>query len=283
MVEVPSADGPKLFIRSIPTKLSAFIQTERDQYHPEMNNHFAVALGRVARYEGFLRIILDRYRQLSSRFAEIAGRLSEFAQHHAAEQPEGGQWAFTPLEAALRSEHFGLNEPIHFESESFHVFANILLDCMAQYLEHHFTPGTEAGRRVIRGISLHSHDQLWRQFERYARALCIEYPPGLIDQLKDLRARIGEIRDYYIVHERDPYAITCTTWGADGAPKLLRGAVTLAGQKARIPREADTPEELMSALEAYIDTYTGIIAGNRDKSRFMRPLATATATATFGR
>ena len=273
MIETSNSGEPRLFIRPTPTKLSQFIQSELGKYLPEVNTHFGFALGRVERYERFLRMILDRYRPLNTRLGDIAGAMARIRRERMAEHPNGGVSAFSHEEAALLSEQLQLTDPLHLESESFYVFAKIFLDSAAQFLGHYFAPGTEDGRRAIRGLSLISHDQLCKHFERYATALKIEHPPGVIDQMKDLRTRIVYVRDYDIAHERDPYAFTGTTWGKDGSPTLLRGAVTLAGQTAKIPRSADTPEALMSALEAYIETYTDIIARNRDKSRFMRPLA----------
>jgi hypothetical protein len=122
----------------------------------------------VGRYARFVDQIVARY--LSA--------LTELEVAQARRNMDSNPSMITPSERAL----FRSQEVIQLEIESFYLFAKILLDRWSGLAEAHFGPA--------RRLSLHSHDQLTRQFEKYAEAKGLSVVSSLLlSSIKTMKAR----------------------------------------------------------------------------------------------
>lgn len=203
---------------------------ERNHYPGQANNWFAFALGQAERYEAFLHIILARYHETTAAFL-------------AAQKPTGGLMAaagpgpreMTPEEIAVYRQRLILAPQLQLDSESFYLFAKILLDRLAKFLESYFRP-SHSEKALARGFSFNSHDELSKRFESFAQARGLEVPSTLLPLINDLKSKISDFRDYQISHNPDLHVSHAMMWSiTEGKPRMAKvSGVLRAGSKRKV-------------------------------------------------
>jgi hypothetical protein len=93
----------------------------------ERSRSAAVGVRRWARYLGFLRIILGRYDEANAPYVELMNHRLELRQHGVAQST----FPRTPDEFDQLDRERSLEARIELDTESFYIFAKILLDRVA--------------------------------------------------------------------------------------------------------------------------------------------------------
>src|SRR5688572_29970565 len=141
------------------SNISTFIISERENYLGEDNNLFAFSFGQALDYLDFIVIIADRHKRISREMVLNSKKMME-------SHPRSGP--VTDEQMALLDEGRRLHTLVHLEIESFYLFAKILLDKVALFLQDYFGQ--------VRGISLRSHDKLAKYYIQYGVAKGLIYP-----------------------------------------------------------------------------------------------------------
>ncbi len=123
----------------------AFVIAERQRYEGDANNRVAYSLSQVGRYLRFVEIARARHKAVSD---QVVVRFRRMISETAANP---GTRELTAEEVADLEKDSQLQVSLHFEMESVLIFAKILLDKIAQFIEDFFG--------IIRGSSLRSHDR----------------------------------------------------------------------------------------------------------------------------
>jgi hypothetical protein len=96
----------------------------------------------------------------------------------------------------------------------FHLFGKILLDKLAQVIEHYFGQARKA--------SLASHSKLERNIDSYtAQRGLPPVPPKLRESASELGRGLADFRDYYVVHEASPNVVKGTGFDSEGRTWLM--------------------------------------------------------------
>src|SRR5882762_3216181 len=132
--------------------LEKFIRDERERFEVKHNNMFALSFSEVNRYFTFLEIILTRYQSTSQALSK------NLKQYKVLFSGEGG--TMNDQQVKSQEELTEIQQALLLETESFYLFAKILLDKLARALEFYFGQG--------RSYSLDSHDDLVKNIEGYA-------------------------------------------------------------------------------------------------------------------
>src|SRR5262249_60032967 len=112
---------------------------------------------------------------------------------------------------------------LHFEIEICLLFAKILLDKIAQFIEDFFG--------VARGASLRSHDKWCKAVKEYSQAKGLEMPAGISETMDRLRSVVADYRDKQITHFQNPRAFHVTHITREGATQI--------GTTALDPKDSD--------------------------------------------
>jgi hypothetical protein len=160
---------------------------------------------------------------------------------------------------ARRSE---LSARIHLEVETFYLFAKIFLDKAARFLEHCFG--------AVRKLSLHSHDRLVKGLDAYVAATGISVPAELSGEIRSLKDRISDFRDYQIAHEQSPYMARGTLFGAGQEPRIVLMKIPPAGSPpvSQPPAQSEAIQDLMIAIDHYVGRLIELYETNRELSVF---------------
>jgi len=218
--------------------LSKFVSAERDRYEVHDGNRFAVALAQAARYYDFLLIIIARYEVINDKFVVKQKALMA--------EISGADGTMSAEQMALLDELGQLTTRVHLEIESFYVFAKILLDKIARFIETYFGQA--------HGCSLASHDKLTKSNERFRAAKGLVYPPGFTDSLVFLKEQIADYRDKQVEHLRNPRIVKATshTYPTEHDEQV----------------ESEKLPELLKAINTYIQQVAELVTMNRDRTRF---------------
>jgi hypothetical protein len=240
-----------------PSHLEEFIGHERRNYPGENDNRFAFALSQVSRYERFLRIILARYTKVSRDFMSSTEAWSKKMQSHM------GRYELTNDDIADWERQSRLTTELHLEIETFYLFAKILLDHTARFIEGYFGQ--------CRGLSLDSHDDLVKRFEKFARTYDLQVMPTFLKIAQSLKKRIADFRDYQIAHKKNPRTMHATTWGADKEPQLSMPSLYPRGKELEVfAAQSESLHPLMEAIDGYLGHLTELVIANRDRSAFIQ-------------
>src|SRR5262245_52367091 len=112
----------------------AFVVAERERYEGDDNNRVAFSLGQVGRYLRFVEIAKFRYQAVNE---EVVGRFRREIDKAAANP---GTRELTAEEVAEFETGSRLHLLLHFEIESFILFAKTLLDKIAHCIEDLYGP-----------------------------------------------------------------------------------------------------------------------------------------------
>jgi hypothetical protein len=241
--------------------LEEFIRGERSNYRGENDNLFAFALSQVSRYQRFLRIILVRHDKVGREFLSSIESCSKKMQSHM------GAYELTNEDLAEWERQSQLTTKLHLEIETFYLFAKILLDHSARFIERYFGQ--------CRGLSLDSHDDLVKRFAKFASTHNLLVQPAFLAIAERLKKRIADFRDYQIAHKKSPRTMYATTWGSERETKLSMPQLYPRGKELEsAPAESESLQALMAEIEGYLRQITEFIVANRQRSVFMRPAPT---------
>jgi hypothetical protein len=235
------------------TTLSNFIGKHRDRFTNKHDNIFTLSFGKVFRRLGFLKIIQARYAEASAAFIANCE-----ATRKALPAGSGPQPVSQDTEALLKKASH-ITRTLHLESESFYLFAKIILDDVARAIEYYF--GAQ------RGLALDSHDDLTERMPRYAAAKGLTISEDLVTAATDLRKRISDFRDSQIAHEKSPRTMYGTSWSPSEGARIV---TTRIFPKTTDPDPAqngmEALPELRKAIDAYLDQVAAFLSANEDKT-----------------
>jgi hypothetical protein len=230
----------------------AFVVAERARYDGADNNRVAFSLGQMGRYLRFVEIVKTRYDTVN---AEVVER---FRRHISAVASQAGVRELTPEEVTELDKEAQLQVVLHFEIESFFLFAKILLDKIAQFIEDFF--GT------TRGASLRSHDKWCKAIDTYAQDRQLIKPAGIDETIHRLRSLVADYRDKQIAHFQNPRALFATLITAEGSTQV--GTSPLYPKEGDKPINSPTVDEASALIEAYMRQIVELIESNRIKTRY---------------
>lgn len=234
-------------------KLSEFIWGEREKYNGKDNNRFAFSLGQAVQYYEYLLLIANRYEKVSREFVSNIKRFQA--------QCEGKSGKLSPTQMTLLQEQRDLSMAIHLEIESFYIFAKVLMDKLAHFIQDYFGN--------VRGCSLASHNKLTNNYERFASEKGIVYPARFADILAQLQEHISEYRDKQITHLKNPRSIRGTSFGEGGETRIVTSYLYPNDREvSRRAVESKPIPNLMQAIDRYLQQVIEIVRLNREKSRF---------------
>ena len=234
--------------------LSRFIAAERHRYDGEDGNLLALSAGQAARYYEFISIVTERHRRVSREWTSNLKRFRSMSSP--APRPMSNE------EMALWEENRRLSTLIHLEIESFYIFAKILLDKIALFIEYYFGQGHKS--------SLASHDRFTKNHQRFRQDKGLVYPDGLSETLALLKGQICDYRDKQISHLRNLRAVPLILFNIHDDEQTRMGAIRLYPNEREIEgaqAESRYLPELMKAIDAHMEQVIEIISLNRDKSR----------------
>jgi hypothetical protein len=210
----------------------------------------AVGVRQWARYLGFLRIILGRYDEANGPYVEAMNHRLELRRTGVAQT-----FPTTPEEFDQFDRERSLEARVELDSESFYIFAKILLDRIADTFRDYF------------GIKLDgrgsSHAALAATFTKFCQRHTIA-PRGLDGLIETLRAEIVDYRTKVIEHASETGEGTLM-WGGDERVKL--GIRPFSSRPEDGPsRHTIDPHALFAILEEYIALVLRFMKLHADKS-----------------
>jgi hypothetical protein len=234
--------------------LSDFIISEREKYLDDYGNLFAVSLSQVQRYYDFILIIADRcikanHSMISNR-QKMMGALSAYSSE-----------PLTDEQMDLFEEVQRITVLVHLEIESSYLFAKILIDKIALFLQNYFGQA--------HGISLVSHDKLTKYHKQYCAAKGLVYPDGFTESLQLLKNLVCDYRDKQISHLQNLRTIRATILNDTNSQAKI-AEIRLYPNSNELNEQATSMElpELLSAINNYIQQVIAVIELNRVKTRF---------------
>jgi hypothetical protein len=234
-------------------KLYEFIFEERKKYSGNDDNRFAFSFGQAFRYYEYLLLIADRYDKFSLNLTSNIGQLQ------AEWGAKGGK--VSPNVIRLIEEQCVLSTRVNLEIESFYIFAKILLDKLAQFLQDYFGN--------VRACPLASHKKLTNNYIRFASAKRIEYPAEFTTILAQLQEHISEYRNKQITHFKNPRSFKGTVFWENGETGIQTDY--LYPNERELSRQVTRSKpisDLLQLMEQYLQKVIETVQQNREKTRF---------------
>lgn len=229
---------------------SKFVNNERERFSNIHNNFFALSFSQIIKYYRFLNIILGRYIERSKNFITSSKILGEAVKPNSKPSDE--------LIDKLLEQQRETGELLHLEIESFYLFAKILLDKIARFIEFYFGQA--------RNASLDSHDDLLKNIKKYVKSKGLTVIHSEMMQLiEELKRDVSDYRDYEIAHEKSPRTIKGTAYG-DSMETARIINVKLYPKEKDKQIESDIPSKLMERIDRYIIEVTTYILKNQSST-----------------
>jgi hypothetical protein len=131
-----------------------------------------------------------------------------------------------------------------------------MLDVIAHAIEYYFGPA--------RSLSLDSHDDLSKDFVKYAEVKGLNKDEAIHKKTTELKSLIADFRDYQIAHEKSPRTMKGTLYDNDGNVRL--GGGRLYPKESDVQVDSSDLTKLRTALEGYVELVTTFIEANQDKT-----------------
>jgi len=229
----------------------SFIAAEQVQYDSKDGQRFAVSLYQIRRYLGFCEIIKQRHQDAETKAAENFRRLIAGNQS----QKSG---PLTTMEWAEMQKNAELYEILHLETESFFVFSKITLDKIAHFIRDYFgsTPN----------LSLRSHHQWCKNYEKFVDAKNLITPEGLKETLTELQTIVADFRDKNIVHFGNPRAMFLTYITAENTTNV--GTTFLYPKDTDQANKSPGVNDVYQRLHHYLELLKILVEKNRNRSRY---------------
>lgn len=225
--------------------LQPFIDEYRPRLSAEHGQIFHVALIGIWTYREFLKVIADRFahndRALYAAVRESFSRLLQLSPEQRLAELTNQQ----QLEVAL-----------HLEIESFYLFAKILLDKVARFVQYFFGQ--------IRGKPLTSHNDLSKLLGEHVKTYQLTPPSGYEETVQRLRTEIARFRDHYIAHEQSPRTHRGTSWQNKEPAQLSLSRVYSKPNEQQVL--SGSVPHLLEQLETYLKLFRELIATNFQKT-----------------
>ncbi len=217
--------------------LEIFVRTETQAPH---STNIAFYSGfQIIRYYQFLLLIEQRYTEASQRFHTAQERLVMLSDSSSSNSREP-----IATEGQLFHEYQLIALQIQLDIESFYLFAKIMLDKTAQFIQQFF------GK--IRGCEVRSHDNWSKRLRMYCQTKNLIVDDSFVEAVEQMRIVISDFRDKQIQHEESPRTIRglgLIRPGQDRGLSLTLGRIFPKDGDVDI-RSYDIP-----TLSASIDTY----------------------------
>jgi hypothetical protein len=231
--------------------LSAFTISERTRYDPTDNNRFAFDLGQIIRYAVFLDVVYARYVKANRRFVDSWNELQALTNESRAAKPHSLQVS------ALMDARRGEDTELHLEIESYFLFAKILLDKAAHFVEVYLGSARAAGIR--------SHDKWRKNYERFTASKGLTWNPRIKELIEMLQARIVDHRDKGITHRQGTWIYGTSIHPDDATAVLQFGLYPQPADKySTSPKIGDAHLTMNEYLPLLIET----VCNERRKSVF---------------
>jgi hypothetical protein len=231
-------------------RFAAFVSSERDRFANAHNNAFAFGFMDIGIYRGFLGTI-------SARHQEAASALQANTEAMLRGAPSGPR-PLTEEEAARFQDGHTLGAMLRLETESWYLFAKILLDEIARCLEFYFGPSAR--------LSLDSHDQLVKNIDRYCQTKELVLPDRFMHLAVELKKDVADFRDYQIAHHKSPRTLRPYIF-PEGKPETAR-----IMHVQFMPKASDRQVESRSIpglnvlIDSYLNCVLDLLEGNREKT-----------------
>jgi len=230
------------------TMITAFRDNERWNYTDTDQNLFGVAVAQIDRYLGFLLLVKHRFDSAAEPFIRIESYFKQ-GMEPGVRQVSEAEWKAMQESSLLQTN-------IQLDIESFYVFAKIMLDKIAIFIEQYFGPG--------RGCSLISNDKLVRDFGKYSTLKNLSVPKEFVEIASILKELVSDFRDKQIEHHRNLRRTIGIMWTQDGNILMMPGHLN--------PKESDPLQSASTPLSAilielgkYLECFFELIRTNRTK------------------
>ena len=232
--------------------ISSFIEAERWHYEPMDDNYFALSFGQIAKYHRYILTIKSRFDEESKAYVEVSRQLQ-------ANSPQEGITQVDSNIGALLDLSNTCGNLLHLDTESFYVFAKIVLDKIARCIEHYFGAG--------RGCSLNSHDLLVKNFNKFSGQKGLVVPPDLLGKATKLKEQIADFRDKQIEHNRNHRSGMGTAYGLTEEVVLV--SIPIFPKPGDPGQMSSTPlNRLLAEIDDYLVELCSLVRENRLKSVF---------------
>jgi hypothetical protein len=231
-----------------PNRLTDFVDSERKRFSDEHGNRFAFSFSQVRRYYEFLNIISEKHKKASKDFISNSESLQSISL--------SGGWKSYDEWEPIWEEHLRVYYALHLEIESFYLFAKILLDQIARFIEFYFGS--------VRKKSLDSHDELTKHLDDYAKAKGLIIPPSLVEMIQTLKRDISDYRDYEIAHHKSPRTIRGTGFDTSGKVRIISSKFYPSESEKQV--ETISLPDLRKEIDDYLEGVIELIKVNGDKT-----------------
>ena len=199
----------------------------------------------IQRYYSFVGIVLDRYLSEEAGYNTVSNAVQGML------TGIEGKVTMTPELQGLTHRRIAHQFAIQLWIESFYVFAKILLDKVALFIEYYFADA--------RGLPLKSHDKLTKNFGRFCQDKGLVATPALQNQMEYMRSVISDFRDKWIEHEKSPRTLRGITLGS------AHTGVTISHvypTDRDVTLRTEDPVYLASRIDQYLDLVMEFVSKN---------------------
>jgi len=230
---------------------SKVVEDERKRFSNICGNILGLSFSQIERYYIFLNIILCRYRERSENFIKSSKALINASEPNSRSSSE-------TINGLLEQQNEA-NKLLHLEIESFYLFAKILLDKIARFIEFYFGQA--------RSAPLDSHDDVVKNIKKYAEIKgLIAISNDTMQLIKELKQNVSDYRDYEIAHEKNPRTTKGTGFGNCVESARIIGIKLYPKEKDR-QIESGILSELIKQIDKYIMEIVTYISINKDKAK----------------
>ena len=238
-------------------RLHAFIQTRLRHPDTRTVNLLNSSLGAWLRYYGCLQEIRRRYEEANVPYMEAVQRELDAVKKDTVEPGQPVSREVTQQEWQEMQRTTDLGVKLHLEIESFHVFANILLDRIASTFRYYFWWKSDW-----------NHWQLTTNLENICKKKSLVVPSHELLRLPgQLQDKIVSYRNKRVEHVEEPRVQFATSWGPDRKTKIMPTFLYPTAEEAEEHQKpTEDLDEILALLNAYIVAVLDFFDTNGDKS-----------------
>jgi hypothetical protein len=236
---------------SIDEKLRHFNESECCRFDDEYRMRFALSFGELRRYRRYLDLIFDRHKQAVAEFAENSRAMQAASKRSEHRGP-------FPTQGAV----IAMAERVYFEVESFYVFANILLDKTATFIQFYF-----GVRGKAKGIG--THHELLDNLKEYAEERGLTVESAFLEAIRECRERISNFRTKAVVHENCSRTTRTTETTPEGSAQLALGRLeAIESDRDKFVQSEDFID-LSIMVDSYLEQVLAFVIANRKKTKLV--------------
>lgn len=249
-------------------KLSDYIGRERVKFTDVVGNDFAFSWYQVQRYDGFLRMTLDRY---NDEVGELTKLTDQYKASIAERREHTRTTALTEEQQELWRQASMQENRVQMDMESFYTFARILLDRIAAAIKFYFG---------MQRMS-YSFNDFRKRIADIASAEALDLPDEFVTQTGSIYEQVAPFRDKQITHSQAASAWATMIRDDEGKIRMAAGPLfvrdveekghsltedELQKELRRHYKVSQDPNELMQKIEEYIDRIVDFIEANKAKT-----------------